>query len=226
MGEQPGTPSRWRERVRDWSSRADWELMEALKAGQPAALAALYDRYAGLVYGLAFKILGHVAEAEDLTQEVFVELWRKVVCDPRTPSESRERRGSLSSFLCILTRSRAIDRLRSQGSHQLLLKRWQTILSADRVSGTESFRVSGTESFSKTRFPFEQVSIEERRQAVQAALGQLPESQRQILELLYYQGLSQVDVARQLGIPLGTVKTRSRQALCKLRGSLRALLGF
>ncbi len=134
MGEQPGTPSRWRERVRDWSSRADWELMEALKAGQPAALAALYDRYAGLVYGLAFKILGHVAEAEDLTQEVFVELWRKVGCDPRTPSESRERRGSLSSFLCILTRSRAIDRLRSQGSHQLLLKRWQTILSADRVT--------------------------------------------------------------------------------------------
>ncbi|MDT7945747.1 sigma-70 family RNA polymerase sigma factor [Thermostichus sp. OS-CIW-31] len=210
MGEQPGTPSRWRERVRDWSSRADWELMEALKAGQPAALAALYDRYAGLVYGLAFKILGHVAEAEDLTQEVFVELWRKVGCDPRTPSESRERRGSLSSFLCILTRSRAIDRLRSQGSHQLLLKRWQTILSAD----------------SKTRFPFEQVSIEERRQAVQAALSQLPENQRQILELLYYQGLSQADIARQLGIPLGTVKTRSRQALCKLRGSLRALLGF
>lgn len=218
MGEQPGTPSRWREQVRDWSSRADWELMEALKAGQPAALAALYDRYAGLVYGLAFKILGHVAEAEDLTQEVFVELWRKVGCDPRTPSESRERRGSLSSFLCILTRSRAIDRLRSQGSHQLLLKRWQTILSADRVSGTESF--------SKTRFPFEQVSIEERRQAVQAALSQLPENQRQILELLYYQGLSQADIARQLGIPLGTVKTRSRQALCKLRGSLRALLGF
>lgn len=210
MGEQPGTPSRWRERVRDWSSRADWELMEALKAGQPAALAALYDRYAGLVYGLAFKILGHVAEAEDLTQEVFVELWRKVGCDPRTPSESRERRGSLSSFLCILTRSRAIDRLRSQGSHQLLLKRWQTIPSAD----------------SKTRFPFEQVSIEERRQAVQAALSQLPENQRQILELLYYQGLSQADIARQLGIPLGTVKTRSRQALCKLRGSLRALLGF
>ncbi|MGY2726461.1 sigma-70 family RNA polymerase sigma factor [Thermostichus sp. OS-CIW-26] len=218
MGEQPGTPSRWRERVRDWSSRADWELMEALKAGQPAALAALYDRYAGLVYGLAFKILGHVAEAEDLTQEVFVELWRKVGCDPRTPSRWRERRGSLSSFLCILTRSRAIDRLRSQGSHQLLLKRWQTLLSAVRVDGTESH--------SKIPLPFEQVSIEERRQAVQAALGQLPESQRQILELLYYQGLSQADIARQLGIPLGTVKTRSRQALCKLRGSLRALLGF
>ncbi|MGY2974669.1 sigma-70 family RNA polymerase sigma factor [Thermostichus sp. MS-CIW-37] len=210
MGEQPGTPSRWRKRVRDWSSRADWELMEALKAGQPAALAALYDRYAGLVYGLAFKILGHVAEAEDLTQEVFVELWRKAGYDPR--------RGSLSSFLCVLTRSRAIDRLRSQGSHQLLLKRWQTLLSAVRVDGTESH--------SKIPLPFEQVSIEERRQAVQAALSQLPENQRQILELLYYQGLSQADIARQLGIPLGTVKTRSRQALCKLRGSLRALLGF
>ncbi|HIK20246.1 MAG TPA: sigma-70 family RNA polymerase sigma factor [Synechococcus sp. M44_DOE_062] len=204
MAEQPRTPSRRCERV----TRLDSELMEVLKARQPAALAALYDRYAGLVYGLAFKILGHVAEAEDLTQEVFVELWRRADYDPR--------QGSLSRFLCVLTRSRAIDRLCSQSSHQLLWKRWQTILSAVRVSGTDS----------KTPFPFEQVSIEERRQAVQAALGQLPESQRQILELLYYQGLSQVDIAGQLGIPLETVKTRSRQALCKLRGSLRVLLGF
>ncbi len=196
MAGQPRTPSPWRERVRDWPSRSDGELMEALTAGHSVALAVLYDRYAGLVYGLALKILGHAAEAEDLTQAVFVELWHKPDYDPR--------RGSVSSFLCALTRARAIERLRSQDSHQRFLKCWQPLLAAD----------------GSAPIPFEPVSLEERRQAVQEALGQLPESQRQVLELLYYQGLSQTDIARHLGIPLEMVKTRARQALCKLRGSL------
>jgi len=192
MGEQPP--------LRDWPSRSDGELMEAIRERQGAALGVLYDRYAGLVYGLALQILGHVAEAEDLTQAVFVELWRKASYDPQ--------RGSVSSFLYLLTRSRAIDRLRSQDSSQRLLKHWQSLLAAEN----------------RAPAPFEQLSLEERRQAVQEALGQLPESQRQVLELIYYQGLSQADVARHLGIPPATVKARARQALCKLRGSLRALL--
>jgi RNA polymerase sigma-70 factor (ECF subfamily) len=187
-------------RLSDLPSRSDSELIEALKAGQSTALGVLYDRYAGLVYGLALKIMANATDAEDLTQEIFVTLWRKPSYDAR--------RGSLSSFLCVLTRSRAIDRLRSKGSNQRFLERWQPILSADNM----------------TPPPFEQVSIEERRQVVQEALSQLPENQRQILELLYYQGLSQAEISRQLGIPLGTVKTRSRQALFKLRGSLQPLL--
>ncbi|MCF2970308.1 sigma-70 family RNA polymerase sigma factor [Synechococcus sp. Nb3U1] len=187
-------------RLSDLPSRSDSELIEAVKARQPTALSVLYDRYAGLVYGLALKIMANATDAEDLTQEVFVTLWRKPSYDVR--------RGSLSSFLCVLTRSRAIDRLRSKGSQQRFLERWQPILSAD----------------TPTPAPFEQVSIEERRQVVQEALSQLPENQRQILELLYYQGLSQAEVSRQLGIPLGTVKTRSRQALFKLRSSLQPLL--
>lgn len=188
-------------RLSDLPSRSDSELIEAVKARQPTALSVLYDRYAGLVYGLALKIMANATDAEDLTQEVFVTLWRKPSYDVR--------RGSLSSFLCLLTRSRAIDRLRSKGSQQRFLERWQPILSADTPT---------------TPAPFEQVSIEERRQVVQEALSQLPENQRQILELLYYQGLSQAEVSRQLGIPLGTVKTRSRQALFKLRSSLQPLL--
>ncbi len=171
--------------------------MAALQEGQPTALAVLYDRYVGLVYGLALKILGHVAEAEDLTQAVFVELGRKPAYDPC--------QGSVSSCLCLLARSRAIDRLRSQDSSQCLLQPWHLLPAPEK-------RVLAL---------FEQLSLEERRQAVQEALGQLPESQRQVLELIYYQGLSQVDIAQHLGIPLGSVKTRARQALCKLRGSLR-----
>ncbi len=186
--------------LRDWLSRSDGELMEAIRERQGAALGVLYDRYAGLVYGLALKILGHVAEAEDLTQAVFVELWRKASYDPQ--------RGSVSSFLCLLTRSQALDRLRCQDSHRPLLQPWQSLLAAEN----------------RAPAPLEQVFPEERRQAVQEALGQLPESQRQVLELIYYQGLSQADVARHLGIPLATVKARARQALCKLRGSLRAFL--
>ncbi|MFS8880663.1 sigma-70 family RNA polymerase sigma factor [Synechococcus sp. H55.11] len=196
MAEQPRTPSPWRERVRDWPSRSDVELMEALTAGHSVALAVLYDRYAGLICGLALKILGHAAEAEDLTQAVFVELWHKPDYDPR--------QGSVSSFLCALTRSRAIERLRSQDSHQRFLKHWQPLLAAD----------------GSAPIPFEQLSLEERRQAVQEALSQLPESQRQVLELLYYQGLSQADIAQHWGIPLEAVKARTRQALCKLRESL------
>jgi len=187
---------------REWPSRSDWELMEAIQERQGAALGVLYDRYAGLVYGLALRILGHVAEAEDLTQEVFVTLWRKPSYDLH--------RGSVSSFLCALTRARAIERLRSQDSHQRFLKHWQPLLAAD----------------GRAPIPLEQVSLEERRQAVQEALGQLPESQRQLLELIYYQGLSQADIAQHWGIPLETVKTRARQALCKLRGSLRPLMRF
>ncbi|MGQ9837927.1 MAG: sigma-70 family RNA polymerase sigma factor [Cyanobacteriota bacterium] len=188
-------------RLSDLPSRSDSELIEALKAGQSAALSVLYDRYAGLVYGLALKIMANTVDAEDLTQEVFVTLWRKPSYDVR--------RGSLSSFLCVLTRSRAIDRLRFKGSKQCFLERWQPILSADTL----------------TPAPFERLSIEERRQVVQEVLKQLPENQRQILELFYYQGLSQAEVSQELGIPLGTVKTCSRQALLKLRGSLQPLLG-
>jgi RNA polymerase sigma-70 factor (ECF subfamily) len=190
----------WRKRARNWPVCTDLELMEGLKAGQPAALAALYDRYASLVYGLALQILGCMTEAEDLTQEVFALLWRKPSYDPR--------QGSINSLLCRLTRAQALERLRSRGSQRRLGKPWQPLLIASHRSPA----------------PFEQLSVEERRQPVQEALSQLSESQRQLLELLYYRGLSAADIAQELGMPLATVQARSRQALCKLRRSLRPLL--
>ncbi len=182
-------------------SRSDSELMEALKAGQAAALGVLYDRYAGLVYGIALKILANTTEAEDVTQEVFVSLWRN-------PTQDEGRWGSLSSFLCGFTRSQALDRLHGRGGKPRLGECCQLRVSPKTL----------------TPPPFERISIEERRQAVQNALSQLPDQQRQILELLYYQGWSQGEISRELGIPLETVKTRSRQALFKLRRSLAPLL--
>jgi RNA polymerase sigma-70 factor, ECF subfamily len=175
---------------------SDLDLLFALRAGQVDALASLYDRYSKLVYGLAYKILGNLEEAEDITQEVFLTLWRR---DAYNPS-----RGSLSSFLTTMTRSRSIDKLRSRGSKLRLMQRWQGIVKSE-VAIT----------------PLEQASMGERSQLVREALSQLPESERLILEIAYYEGLSQSEIAERLEIPLGTVKTRSRQGLLKLRQRLQ-----
>ncbi len=177
----------------------DSELLRWLKAGYSAALTVLYQRYVRLIYTVAMRILDNPQEAEDLTQEIFVTFWQKHTYDPK--------RGSLSSYLCLLTRSRALDRRRSKGSYHRFLERYQQ---AD----------SGISSAS----PFEQVSNQEREQTVQRALQELPEAQRQILEMAYYGGLSQTEIAQRLQLPLGTVKTRSRQGLLKLRRLLGGIL--
>lgn len=176
----------------------DLELIQALKTGQKSALSKLYDRYGSVVYGLALKILKNAQEAEDLTQEVFVSLWHKNTYNPA--------RGSLSNYLVVMTRSRSLDKLRSRGSRIKFLERW---------------RQTTTQAFSRSAF--EQVDIWDTSQHVQEALAQLPEQQRKILEMAYYQDLSQSEIAKTLNIPLGTVKTSARQALKKLRKILSYL---
>lgn len=175
----------------------DAVLYQALIAGEPKALETLYDRYSRLVYGLALKMLKQPQAAEDLTQDVFLTLWRSQKYNPD--------RGSLSCFLVTLTRSRAIDRLRTQSVKLRFLDRWTRQLSSEAPTPT----------------PFEQASLAERSQKVREALAQLPETQRQVLEMAYYQGLSQSEIAEQTAIPLGTVKTRSRQGLLRLRQALQ-----
>lgn len=178
-------------------SPSDLDLLLALKAGDVASLGTLYDRYAKLVFGLAFKILENSEEAEDVTQDVFLTLWRRNTYDPA--------RGSLSSFLTTMTRSRAIDKLRARGSRLRFLQRWQGVVRTEASAAT----------------PLEHASLGERSQLVRGALAQLPESERRILEIAYYEGLSQSEIAKRLNIPLGTVKTRSRQGLLKLRKTLQ-----
>lgn len=175
---------------------SDLDLLLALENGQVNALGGLYDRYSRLVYGLAYKILGSSEEAEDITQEVFLTLWRRNAYNPS--------RGSLSSFLTTMTRSRSIDKLRSRGTKLRFIQRWQGIVKNEAVAT-----------------PLEQASMGERSQLVRDAMSQLPESERLILEIAYYEGLSQSEIARRLNIPLGTVKTRSRQGLLKLRQALQ-----
>ncbi len=180
------------------SNATDRELVQLLRAGQSTALTILYKRYSRLVYTLAMRILQNAQEAEDLTQEIFVTFWQKNNFDAA--------RASLSSYLCLLTRSRALDRKRSQGSYHRFLQRYQ------RGESQRSI------------LPFDQVRASEQREQMQQALAQLPEAQQQILQMAYYEGLTQSEIAQRMNLPLGTVKTRSRQGLIKLRRCLDNLL--
>ncbi len=176
------------------SNLSDAELFRALKAGQISALGTLYDRHAALVYGLALKVLSAPVEAEDLTQDIFLSL---------ASSSFDPKRGSLRTFLAVLTRSRAIDRIRSYGSATTALKRLIP-------NFTETVETNSVE----------QVSQIEQSEEVRVALTQLSSEQQQILKMAYYDGLSQSEIATQLAIPLGTVKARARRGLLKLREAL------
>lgn len=178
------------------SVQTDAQLYLALKAGQTAAVGILYDRHAGLVYGIALKVLENPQEAEDLTQDIFLNFVKIGSYEPS--------RGSLRTYLAILTRSRAVDRVRSRSNTRELLKKWGH--SREEETATDSL--------------LEKVSRSEQSQEVKAALAQLSDEQQQILRMAYYDGLSQSEIANQLEIPLGTVKARARRGLLKLRQAL------
>lgn len=182
------------------SGKTDIELYLALKSGRDDAFGIIYDRHAGLVYRIALKILGNSQEAEDLTQDVFLSIARSSTYEPT--------RGSLRTFLAILTRSRAIDQVRSRNYTRKVLGQWQ-----------DNQQQTATEA------PFEQVSRSEQSQEVRDALAQLSDPQQQILQMAYYDGLSQSEIAKQLQIPLGTVKARARRGLLKLRQTLTDYVG-
>lgn len=178
---------------RSFSNQTDAALYRALREGNTDALGSLYDRHAALVYGIALKILGNSQEAEDLTQDIFLNLTKTTAYHPD--------RGSLRTFLGILTRSRAIDRIRSRRPTLSLME------------GNAGYQ-------DDSQSPFDHASQHEQSQIVQAALSQLSEREQQLLHLAYYDGLSHSAIAAQLSLPLGTVKTQVRRSLLKLRQSL------
>ena len=175
--------------------------MLSAAARDPSALGELYDRYGKLVYGLALAILGSRQEAEDLTQEVFLTVYEQTGYDPA--------RGSVGAFLTTMTRSRAIDRLRRRGRSVRLLRTWHEATPPARGPFT----------------PLERVSMQQCADRVRAALSALPDAEREVLELAYYKGLSQAEIAADLDTPLGTVKSRSRRALIALKQTLGDLMG-
>jgi RNA polymerase sigma-70 factor, ECF subfamily len=177
----------------------DEELIARL-ADDPSALGPLYDRHGRLVYGLALAILRNADEAQDLTQEVFLSLCGSELYDPR--------RGAVGAFLTTLVRSRGIDRLRRRTRRTRLLRaQWEVAPPPVQPP-----------------LPQDRVALAECAGRVRAALGDLPETERRALEMAYYQGLTQAEIAEDLGVPLGTVKSWCRRGLMSLKRTLGDLV--
>lgn len=182
----------------------DAELLRAVARGDEAAFARVYDRYSPILLGLLLRILRSRAEAEDVLQEVFLQVWQQARSfDPA--------RGRPFTWLVTLSRSRAIDRLRAVDSRERAAQRSAEEAPPDAAAPQD--------------WADEEAIRSERAEAVRDALGELPEEQRQVLLLAYLEGMSQSEIAAAKNQPLGTVKTRTRAGLKKLSEALRARLG-
>jgi RNA polymerase sigma-70 factor, ECF subfamily len=177
----------------------DRRTIERMIERDAAALADLYDRYARPVYSLACRILSDRTEAEDVVQEVFSQAWRQA-------GAYDARRAPVAGWLLMMARTRAIDRLRARNGRVQTVPSLPTLPDLpDSQQGPEALAIG-----------------EEEAARVRAALETLTDSQRSAIQLAYYEGLSQSDIAERLREPLGTVKTRIRTGLLKLRSALRA----
>jgi RNA polymerase sigma-70 factor (ECF subfamily) len=178
----------------------DAALLRQIADRRPEALAELYDRQAPILLGLARRILGNTADAEEVLQEVFLHVWNRggALYDPD--------RSSVSTWLVLLTRSRAIDRLRNR----------RVVDRTHENAHTENPATHASPEGERN------VWIEERRERIRQELTKLPPEQREVLDLAFYGGLSQTEIASRTEIPLGTVKTRTLLAMKKLRSALRA----
>ena len=182
----------------------DSELMRRIALQDEKALDMLYARYSILLYSLLVRILGVVEEAEDLLQEIFVQVWHKAHL-------YQEQKGNVHVWLISLARNRAIDRLRSRDRrHQ------QQRVRSEEIELFLDFNVESN--------PFQSLLRSENTAVVHRALSSLPKNQRQVIELAYYEGFTQSEIAKRLGKPLGTVKTQMRQGMIKLRNSLEKTL--
>lgn len=166
--------------------------MARVAAGDQQAFAELYDHLAQPVFGVVHRVLRDAAQAEEVTQEAFVDVWRQAArFDPQL--------GSVHTWAVTIAHRRAVDRVRSEQSH----------LTRQELGGAALAPLgSGPEDST--------LESEERQQA-RAAMAELTDVQREVLELAYYDGLTHVQIADRLGIALGTVKTRVRDGLIRLR---------
>ena len=172
---------------------SDEALLAQMARGVEPALAELYDRFGRIAYGLALRVLRDRALAEDAVQDAFLGAWRTAVAfDPG--------RGSASTWLMTLVHRRAVDLVRREDRRR-----------ADQLDDAPIGSTDATD---------EQAEVREERRRVQGALARLPEDQREALELAYYGGLTQSELAERLGVPLGTVKSRMFAGLAKLRDLL------
>jgi RNA polymerase sigma-70 factor (ECF subfamily) len=177
----------------------DAEIVRQLARGDANALKVLYDRYSTNVFALLARMLGSGAEAEEQLQEVFLVLWREA-------SRYDASRGSLRAWLYTMARRRALDVIRARGSRPQL--------------GAEEDAALTQRGEHSDETPEGSASAHQRAAAVTIALAALPPKQREVLDLAYFQGLSQYEIAARLGVPVGTIKSRVRDAMIRLRAPL------
>jgi RNA polymerase sigma-70 factor, ECF subfamily len=183
----------------DPSAREDIHLLGRVRAGDREAFAGLFDRHAPTVLALLVRILGTRAEAEEVLQEVFLQAWRQA-------SRYEPGRATPRGWLLVLARSRALDVVRSREAR----RRRESDLSADASQAVPAAAPLGTE----------RMEADERREQVHSALDLLPSEQRRCIEMAFFDGLTQTQIAQLLGAPLGTVKSRIHLGMSKLREAL------
>jgi len=200
---------------------SDAGLVASLTRGDADALEQLYDRYADLIYRAAFRRLGDRQLAEEVVQDTYLALWNRAeLYDPAA--------GTLLAWLSTIARNRAVDRLRALGRRPNALPLSAMVdddVADDR--GMDRALAQG-EVVGGGMTDTDPVVVADRaalRAEIQVALDSIPDAERQVLELAYYHDLTQTEIATRLGWPLGTVKTRTRRALLRLRASLATSLG-
>jgi RNA polymerase sigma-70 factor, ECF subfamily len=171
----------------------DLALVAAIRSGDQSAMAALYDRYSSIVYAVALRVLQDTGAAEDVLQDIFMQLWRK-------PGAFDASRGNMAAWLAVITRNRAIDALRRRRPQDDIEN---VIVSVEPDLASEVERARAMDK-------------------VRGALQAMAPAQRSALEMAYFEGLTHSEIAEKTGDPLGTIKTRIRTGLLSLREVLAA----
>ena len=175
-----------------------WEdCLRRIAAGDAESMDAFYDQSNRLVFSVAMRILGNQSDAEEVTLDVYMHVWRSV-------KNFNSGRGSVLGWLMMLTRSRSIDRRRSAKNHRTVERPGDELPEAVAPDAT----------------PEALMGLSEQRGRIRGAMASLPAEQREAIELAFYSGLTHSEMAEALGQPLGTIKTRVRLALIKLREAL------
>ncbi|HEX8845338.1 MAG TPA: sigma-70 family RNA polymerase sigma factor [Pyrinomonadaceae bacterium] len=174
-------------------------FIKRVAGGDEGAMTALYDATSRFLYGLALRILGKTDLAEEVLLDVYKQVWRKA-------SSYNQERGNPLAWLMTIARSRALDRLRSDRQERTRVEALDTAREVTTAGDTEKNAASS-----------------EMRRMILTALDSLPPEQREVIDLAYYDGLSQSEIAVKIGQPLGTVKTRARLAMMKLRVMLKPI---
>lgn len=192
--------------VRDLSGQDvdDADLIARVAGGDTEAVAVLYDRYGGAIYSLCYRILGDATAAEDVAQEVFVRVWRNA-------ASFEPERGRASTWMLRIAHNIALNEIRRRQSRPALAPNVEWVQEAANISDPSAESDPATATW-----------LRERADVIRGALSQLPEAQRKVLELAFYGGLSQSEIAAVLNDPLGTVKSRVRAGMLRLRELLSA----